>query len=183
MQALDLDAEDKNAISDTAKAARLLTDIAAVSQEIDLSGLALVEADTEYLGAVSQKVVPLPLLSMDSLPNKAHLCENSCAPQSETDKAKAVHTSEVAARCLSCGRPLKSVLAPMAWQTATLAGVQVQSRAKKALREGMALLSQADVGSALQIFFNLQTLPEVCLDAPTCCFARRASHLVSTQCI
>ena len=26
----------------------------------------------------------------------------------------------------------------------------------------MALLSQADVGSALQIFFNLQTLPEVC---------------------
>ena len=32
----------------------------------------------------------------------------------------------------------------------------------------MALLSQADVGSALQIFFNLQTLPEVCLDCPQC---------------
>ena len=64
MQALDLGMEDKNTISDAAKAARLLTDIAAVSQEIDLSGLALVEADTEYLEAVSQKVVPLPLLSM-----------------------------------------------------------------------------------------------------------------------
>jgi hypothetical protein len=39
--------------------------------------------------------------------------------------------------------------------------MQVQSRAKAALRDGMAQLSQADVGSALQIFFNLQTLPEV----------------------
>ena len=38
---------------------------------------------------------------------------------------------------------------------------QVQSRARKALREGMAQLSQADVGSALQIFYNLQMLPEV----------------------
>ena len=58
MQALDLDVEDKNAIPDAAKAARLLTDIAAVSQEMDLSGLALVEADTEYLETVSQKVSP-----------------------------------------------------------------------------------------------------------------------------
>ena len=58
MQALDLDAEDKNAIPDAAKAARLLTDIAAVSQEMDLSGLALVEADVEYLETVSQKVSP-----------------------------------------------------------------------------------------------------------------------------
>ena len=41
LQALDLDAEDKNAIPDAAKAARLLTDIAAVSQEIDLSSLAM----------------------------------------------------------------------------------------------------------------------------------------------
>ena len=32
----------------------------------------------------------------------------------------------------------------------------------------MALLSQADVGSALQIFFNLQTLPEVHLEARHC---------------
>ena len=61
MQALDLDVEDKNAIPDAAKAARLLTDIAAVSQEMDLSGLALVEADAEYLGTVSQKVFPWPL--------------------------------------------------------------------------------------------------------------------------
>lgn len=37
---------------------------------------------------------------------------------------------------------------------------QVRSRAKSALKDGMAQLSQADVGSALQIFFNLQTLPE-----------------------
>ncbi len=60
LQALDLDAEDKNAIPDAAKAARLLTDIAAVSQEIDLSSLAIVEADMEYLETVSQKVFPHP---------------------------------------------------------------------------------------------------------------------------
>ncbi|CAK0784167.1 hypothetical protein CVIRNUC_007370 [Coccomyxa viridis] len=91
LRALDLDAEDKNAVPDAAKAARLLTDVAAVSQEMDLSGLALVDADSAYLDAASQKV---------------------------------------------------------------------QSRARKALREGMAQLSQADVGSALQIFYNLQMLPE-----------------------
>ena len=56
MQVLDLDAEYRNAIPDAAKAARLLTDIAAVSQEMDLSGLDLVEADTEYLESASQKV-------------------------------------------------------------------------------------------------------------------------------
>lgn len=60
--------------------------------------------------------------------------------------------------------------------------LQIQSRAKKALREGMALLSQADVGSALQIFFNLQTLPEVCLGALRDCFAGQASPLVCKQC-
>ena len=56
MQALDLDVEDKNAIPDAAKAARLLTDNAAVSQEMDISGLAIVDADNEYLEIVSQKV-------------------------------------------------------------------------------------------------------------------------------
>ena len=56
LQALDLDAEDKNAVPDAAKAARLLTDVAAVSQEMDLSGLSLVDADSAYLDAASQKV-------------------------------------------------------------------------------------------------------------------------------
>ena len=56
MQALDLDVEDKNAIPDAAKAARLLTDNAAVSQEMDISGLTIVDAENEYLEIVSQKV-------------------------------------------------------------------------------------------------------------------------------
>lgn len=55
LQALNLDVEDRNAIPDAAKAARLLTDVAAVSQEMDFSGLSVVKADTEYLEAVSQK--------------------------------------------------------------------------------------------------------------------------------
>ena len=60
MQALDLDADDKNAIPDAAKAARLLTDIAAVSEEMDLSGLSVVEADSGLLASASQKVPPFP---------------------------------------------------------------------------------------------------------------------------
>jgi hypothetical protein len=54
-----LDADDKNAIPDAAKAARLLTDIAAVSQEMDLSGLSVVEADSGLLASASQKVPPV----------------------------------------------------------------------------------------------------------------------------
>ncbi len=57
-----MDADDKNAVPDTAKAARLLTDIAAVSQEMDLSGISVVQADTEFLASTSQKV-PLFLRS------------------------------------------------------------------------------------------------------------------------
>ena len=53
-----MDADDKNAIPDAAKAARLLTDIAAVSQEMDLSGLSVVEADSGLLASASQKVPP-----------------------------------------------------------------------------------------------------------------------------
>lgn len=41
---------------DPAKAAKLLSDIAAVGQEIDLSGIKCVEADEEYLQNASKQV-------------------------------------------------------------------------------------------------------------------------------
>ena len=39
---------------------------------------------------------------------------------------------------------------------------QVHAQAKAALQAGMETLSQAEVGSALQIYFNLNELPQVC---------------------
>lgn len=38
--------------------------------------------------------------------------------------------------------------------------VQVHAQAKAALRAGMEMLSQAEVGAALQIYFNLDALPQ-----------------------
>ncbi|CAL8469379.1 g8920 [Coccomyxa elongata] len=83
--------QDKAGSQEPAKAAKLLSDITAVGQEIDLSGLNVVEADEEYLQNASY---------------------------------------------------------------------QVHVQAKAALRAGMETLSQAEVGSALQIYFNLNELPQ-----------------------
>ena len=38
---------------------------------------------------------------------------------------------------------------------------QVHAQAKAALRAGMEMLSQAEVGAALQIYYNLDALPQV----------------------
>ncbi len=48
--------------------------------------------------------------------------------------------------------------------------VQVHVQAKAALRAGMETLSQAEVGSALQIYFNLNKLPQV----QSCMFSTHA---------
>jgi hypothetical protein len=45
------------------------------------------------------------------------------------------------------------------------AGAQVHAQAKAALRAGMEMLSQAEVGAALQIYFNLDALPQARLVA------------------
>ncbi|EIE21637.1 hypothetical protein COCSUDRAFT_30131 [Coccomyxa subellipsoidea C-169] len=87
--------QEKAGSQDPAKAAKLLNDIAAVGQEIDLSGITVVEADEDYLQIASQ---------------------------------------------------------------------QVHTQAKAALRAGMETLSQAEVGSALQIYFNLNELPKAVTD-------------------
>ena len=51
--------QDKAGSQEPAKAAKLLSDIAAVGQEIDLSGLDVVEADEEYLRNTSNQVEAL----------------------------------------------------------------------------------------------------------------------------
>ena len=47
--------QEKAGSQDPAKAAKLLSDIAAVGQETDLSGITVVEADEEYLQNASNQ--------------------------------------------------------------------------------------------------------------------------------
>ena len=42
----------------------------------------------------------------------------------------------------------------------------MHAQAKAALRSGMEMLSQAEVGAALQIYYNLNALPQVCIASP-----------------
>lgn len=55
MQAQLAAQQEKAGSQDPAKAAKLLNDIAAVGQEIDLSGITVVEADEDYLQNASQQ--------------------------------------------------------------------------------------------------------------------------------
>lgn len=121
--------QDKAGSQEPAKAAKLLSDITAVGQEIDLSGLNVVEADEEYLQNASNQVQAL--------------CPTAI-----------------------CGRTTLCITLPLllACYLMTLLNgivVQVHVQARAALRAGMETLSQAEVGSALQIYFNLNELPQV----------------------
>ncbi len=53
-------AEGTAGAQDLAKAAKLLSDVAAVAEEADLSGIAVVDADQAFLRAATEQVPPPP---------------------------------------------------------------------------------------------------------------------------
>ena len=171
---------------DLAKAAKLVADVGAVEEEGDLSGLAVLDADAGLLATAGQLIrtqadVRCSRESLGHAPAHAcalglrWLCWLLC---SGPDSSKA--SFGPLPQSMPSGRDCRFCDGCLVVECSRLPAARTRP-VQEALRKGMDSLSQAEVGSALQVYFNLGQLRQVSGLSATVSFWRWPSYTCSLR--
>jgi hypothetical protein len=139
---------------DLAKAARTLTELQQLRQMVDLSGIAVVEAEEQFITRAAAEI---------RAEARAHACCRAQAPGTRAGPSLLCHITDALAQ-----EPGSvALLTPH-----TL----LPAQASTALQAGLDTLSQAEVGAMLQVFHNLNELPGA-VDRVVAQQAKKAVHV------